>query len=97
VLLAAIATIDQTPVIVFDLPEGLLAPREVDAIDALVAGLGQPGVVRVWARETATASGAIAATLAQPASAAQPSAVAQPATAERPSTTEPATPQELLR
>jgi putative drug exporter of the RND superfamily len=88
VLLAAIATIDQTPVIVLDLPEGLLAPREVDALDAVVAGLGQPGVVRVWAQETATASGAILA---------QPVVAAQSATAGRPPTTEPATPQELLR
>jgi putative drug exporter of the RND superfamily len=63
VLLATVATIDDTPVIVLDLPEGLLTRGEVDALDDVVASLGQPGTVRVWAHATPSSSGAIAAHL----------------------------------
>lgn len=47
-LLAAVATIDGTPVVVLDAPDGVLAPTEVDAIDAVVRALAGADVVRIW-------------------------------------------------
>ncbi|GAA1689794.1 MMPL family transporter [Microcella alkalica] len=56
-LLAAVGTLDGTPILVLDAPDGALAPGEVDAIDEVVRALAGDGVVRVWGVAPGSADG----------------------------------------
>jgi RND superfamily putative drug exporter len=50
-VLAAVATLDGTPVIVLDHRDDSLTPDDIDQLDALVQRLAPVPVVRVWGRE----------------------------------------------
>jgi LmbE family N-acetylglucosaminyl deacetylase len=47
-LLAAVATLDATPVIVLDHPGDALDPVTIDRLDDLVRDLAGPSAVRIW-------------------------------------------------
>ncbi len=50
-VLAAVATLDATPVIVLDHRDDSLTPDDIDQLDAVVQRLAPVPVVRVWGRE----------------------------------------------
>lgn len=62
-VLAAVATLDATAVIVLDHRDDALTAADIDLADALVQRLAPPDVVRVWGREPAADPGAAATTV----------------------------------
>ena len=62
-VLAAVATLDGTPVIVLDHREDALSPDDIDLLDALVQRLAPVAVVRVWGRDPGSPAAASATTV----------------------------------
>lgn len=64
-MLAGVATLDATPVIVLDHRDDALDAADIDLLDALVRRLAPVPVVRLWGREpeAPTAEGAIVSTI----------------------------------
>ncbi|OYX56537.1 MAG: transporter [Micrococcales bacterium 32-70-13] len=62
-VLAAVATLDATPVIVLDHRDDALAPDDIALLDALVQRLAPAPVVRVWGREPGSPVAADATTV----------------------------------